>query len=170
MLRGLLSSTALIVLYFILPANPKQTASVFILLFTGLAAFVVLLTLQVRWVVRARSPILRGVEVLFTSVTFFLVLFAGAYYLFEGSSAGSFSQHLSRTDALYFTVTVFSTVGFGDIVPRSEAARVAVMVQMIGDLVFIGAGIRLLASAAQRGRTSRAAESHPDHDDLTVGR
>jgi Ion channel len=31
-------------------------------------------------------------------------------------------------------VTVFSTVGFGDITPRSEAARIVLIVQMLGDL------------------------------------
>ena len=43
-------------------------------------------------------------------------------------------QPLTRADALYFAVTVFSTVGFGDITPESEAARVVLIVQMLGDL------------------------------------
>ena len=29
---------------------------------------------------------------------------------------------MTRTDALYFVVTVFATVGFGDITPVSETA------------------------------------------------
>jgi hypothetical protein len=33
----------------------------------------------------------------------------------ERASAASFTEPLTRTDALYFSVTVFSTVGFGDI-------------------------------------------------------
>jgi hypothetical protein len=59
---------------------------------------------------------------------------------------------LTRTDALYFTVTVFSTVGFGDIAPKSEVARVVLIVQMLGDLAVLGAGIRILLGAVQRGR------------------
>jgi hypothetical protein len=46
-----------------------------------------------------------------------------------------FAGPLTRTDALYFTVTVFPTVGFGDITARSETARIVVTGQMIADLV-----------------------------------
>ena len=46
-------------------------------------------------------------------------------------SAGNFSQPLNHTDALYFTVTVFATVGFGDITATTEAARLVVTGQMI---------------------------------------
>ncbi|MFD5806536.1 ion channel [Streptomyces sp. NPDC127020] len=43
----------------------------------------------------------------------FLVLFAGSYYLLVRSAPGSFSEPLNRTDALYFTLTTFTAVGFG---------------------------------------------------------
>ena len=52
----------------------------------------------------------------------------------ERASAASFTEPLTRTDALYFTVTVFSTVGFGDIAAKSEAARIVLIVQMPADL------------------------------------
>jgi hypothetical protein len=42
------------------------------------------------------------------------------------------AEPLSRTDALYYTITVFSTVGFGDITPRADLARIVTMVQMGG--------------------------------------
>jgi len=35
----------------------------------------------------------------------------------------AFSEPRTRTNALYFTVTVSSTVGFGDVTARTEAAR-----------------------------------------------
>ena len=37
-----------------------------------------------------------------------------------GRSRGSFTQPLDHTTALYFTVTVFATVGFGDIVAATD--------------------------------------------------
>ncbi|MFI1280985.1 ion channel [Streptomyces sp. NPDC020858] len=40
----------------------------------------------------------------------------------EHSAPGSFSEPLSRTDGLHFEMTVFSTVGFGDVTMRSESA------------------------------------------------
>jgi voltage-gated potassium channel len=42
------------------------------------------------------------------------------------------AEPLSRTDALYYTITVFSTVGFGDVTPRADLARIVTMVQMGG--------------------------------------
>jgi hypothetical protein len=40
---------------------------------------------------------------------FFLLLFATTYFLMSVHGSGTFSQeHLSRTDALYFAVTIFS--------------------------------------------------------------
>ena len=54
---------------------------------------------------------------------FFLLLFTATYFVLERNSAASLTQPLTRTDALYFTVTVFSTVGSGDITEVSETAR-----------------------------------------------
>ena len=42
----------------------------------------------------------------------------------ERACAANFTHPLTRTDTLYFAVTFFSTVGFGDIAAKSEAARV----------------------------------------------
>jgi voltage-gated potassium channel len=61
-------------------------------------------------------------------------------------------ETLTRTDSLYFTVTIFSTVGFGDISPASEAARILVTAQMILDLIMLGLGIRIFVGAIEVGR------------------
>jgi len=74
----------------------------------------------------------------------------------ERSSAANFTQPLTRTDALYFTVTVFATVGFGDIAAKSELALVVLVVQMLADLAVLGAGIRVLLGAVHRGRERRS--------------
>ncbi len=77
----------------------------------------------------------------------------------ERNSAASFTEPMTRTDALYFTVTVFTTVGFGDISPKSETARVVLMVQMFADLALLGTGVRVLFGAVQRGRERRSQTS-----------
>ena len=63
---------------------------------------------------------------------FYLLVFASTYFVMQSASAATFTQPLTRTHALYFTVTVFSTVGLGDITAKSEAARVLLIVQMLG--------------------------------------
>jgi hypothetical protein len=73
----------------------------------------------------------------------------------------SFSEAMERTDALYFTVTVFATVGFGDISPVSDAARIIVTVQMIADLLLLGLVLRALLNAVDKGRTRQSATTSP---------
>ena len=64
---------------------------------------------------------------------------------------------MSWTDALYFTVTVFTTVGFGDIAAKSEGARILVTAQMIVDLLILGIGAKVILGAVTRGRQRQPA-------------
>jgi voltage-gated potassium channel len=80
-------------------------------------------------------------------------------------SAGNFSQPITRTNALYFAVTVFATVGFGDITAKTEAAQLVVTGQMIVDLIILGLGARVIVGAVTRGRQRRppdAGATRPD--------
>ena len=86
----------------------------------------------------------------------------------ERAAAANFTQPLTRTDALYFTVTVFTTVGFGDITARSETARIVLIVQMLGDLALLGAGARILLGAVRRGQQRRSETG--DADGSEIGR
>ena len=61
-----------------------------------------------------------------------------------------------RDSSLYFTVTVFATVGFGDIVATSHTARSMVTVQMVLDLILLGAVVRAFVEAVRMARTSPA--------------
>lgn len=87
----------------------------------------------------------------------FLLLFAATYFVMAQADANNFSAGtLTRTGALYFTVTIFATVGFGDITATSEAAQLLVTAQMILDLIVLGLGIQVFVGAVRRGRHRRA--------------
>ena len=60
---------------------------------------------------------LRAGVAMATIIPLFLVLFAWIYLTMSRFSPSTFGHPLDRTSALYFTVSVFSTVGFGDITP-----------------------------------------------------
>jgi len=153
LLRALLTAIVLVGLYYLLPLNDEWRLSSAMRAVVGLALFVAVLIWQIRKVLSARHPEIRAVEALAMTLPLFLLLFATAYFLMSVHGSGAFSQeHLSRTDALYLTVTIFATVGFGDISPVSQAARVAVMFQMLLDLVILGVGINAFVSAARVGR------------------
>jgi voltage-gated potassium channel len=121
-------------------------------LVAGLVVFVGLVAFQVRAIRASPFPGLRAIEALATSVPLFLALFAATYFVMARLSPGSFTAPLTRTDALYFTVTVFSTVGFGDITAKTETARLVVTGQMIADLVILGLAIKAIVGAVRRGR------------------
>ena len=150
--RALGSTVALVAIYYLLPLDRSSIGVVIGILAVGLLGLGGLVAFQVRAIMRAAYPALRAVGALATSVPLFLLLFAGTYFVMGTISAGTFSQPLTRTDALYFTVTVFSTVGFGDITAVTEPARVLVIGQMIADIVILGLGARIIIDAIKRGR------------------
>ena len=161
-LRSVLVATVLVVLYYVLPLDRPWDSDTAVRLLVGLLVFAGVMVWQVRAIAGARYPGLRAGEALGMVIPLYLVLFASTYFVMERASAASFTQPLTRTDALYFTVTVFSTVGFGDITAKSETARVVLIVQMLADLAALGAGARVLLGAVQRGRQQR-----PDTGDDT---
>jgi Ion channel len=157
LLRALLSTAALVVIYYLLPLDKTSIAQALVILAIGLAALVGLVAYQVRSIMKATYPALRAVGALATSVPLFLLLFAGTYFVMDGISANNFSESMSRTDALYFTVTVFATVGFGDITATSQPARALVTGQMIAGIVIVGLGARIIVDAIKQGRRQQPA-------------
>ncbi len=138
-------------MYYLLPLD--HITSVPLALAGGLLILLVGVAWQLRAIVRAKEPAVRAVVALASTVPLFLLLFASAYFTMARASPANFSTHqLTRTDAPYFTVTTFSTVGYGDITAASQSARLVVTAQMILDLLVLGLGIRAFVWAVQAGR------------------
>jgi voltage-gated potassium channel len=150
--RTLLTTVGLLTVYFTLPLNRAFTAGTVVTLAAGVLAVGVLVAWQVRLILRASHPALRAVEGIALSLPLFLLLFATAYVQLSGTDPGAFTEPLDRVDGLYFVVTVFATVGFGDISPVSAVARILTTVHMVGDLVLIGLVLRLYLAAVNRRR------------------
>ena len=150
--RTAFTVVAVLVLYYVLPLNRTFSPRTVVELFLGLVAFGVLVAWQVRGILRSSAPALRAVESVALTVPLFLVVFAAVYVVLANTDPASFSELLTRTDALYFVVTVFATVGFGDIAPVSEAARALTTVQMVCDLLLIGLVLRVFLTAVNSRR------------------
>jgi voltage-gated potassium channel len=154
--RVVLIAAVLVVLYYVLPLDRPWDSDTAVRLLIGLLVVAAVVVWGVKIITGARYPGVRAAEALALVLPVFLLLFASTYFVMERNSAASFTQPLTRTDALYFTVTVFTTVGFGDITAKSETARVVVIVQMLVGLAFLGAGVRVLLGAVQHGRERRS--------------
>ena len=155
----MLTSTGLLVLYFVLPLDRAFSAATLAGLAAGVLATGLLVAWQVRAILRSPHPALRAVESIALLLPFFLLMFAATYDVLSDSDPHAFTESLDRIDGLYFVVTVFATVGFGDISAVSPVARVLVTVQMIGDLILIGLVLRVFlqrceprSSPGRRGR------------------
>jgi len=156
LLRALLTVVVLVVLYYNLPLDQELDATAVALLLAGLLALTGLISWQVRGILRSSYPALRAVSALSSAIPFFLLIFASAYFLMARAQAGSFTEPLTRTDALYFTVTVFATVGFGDIAPTTQLTRIVTMFQMIADLLVLGVLLRVVLGAVKLGQQRRS--------------
>ncbi|MFI1256355.1 potassium channel family protein [Streptomyces netropsis] len=149
--------TLLVVLYYLAPLDRSPDAGTALALAAGLLLFLALVVHQVKAIAHSPYPRLRALEALVTAVPLLLLLFAAAYVLIEHGHHGSFSEALNRTDALYFTVSVFATVGFGDIAPVTMVARVVTVVQMLFDVVALGLLAKSILGAAEVGVRRRSA-------------
>ncbi|MGE7386331.1 potassium channel family protein [Streptomyces sp. NPDC004126] len=145
--RCLATVAVVVSAYYLLPFTGQKGDVTALAL--GLSAVTAIFALQIRSIALSDHPRLRGIEALATTIPLFLLLYATTYYLLEASGPGSFSEPLTRTDALYFTLTVFSTVGFGDIVAVSQPARVVTMTQMVGNILALGVATRIVFGAVE---------------------
>jgi hypothetical protein len=157
-------SVAVVVVYFALPLSPQRSAVGWLTVVGGLAGVAALLVWHLRSIIVSPYPRVRAVAAMATTIPLFLVVFASAHFLLDESAPGSYSESLSRLDALYFSVTVFATVGFGDIVPVSATARVLTTVQMVGDLVILGLVAQVIVGAMRQGLRRRAAEAQVESE------
>ena len=149
----------LIVVWIYLNFDPdlaKNQGSGLVFMTLGLVAFIAWTAWQGKRIVHAKYPALRAVETLATVIPLFLIVFASTYVTASQQNPGAFNEPLSKGSAIYFTIVVLSTTGFGDIVPRSGFARAAVNIQMIIDLFFVALTLRFILASVNKGREQRA--------------
>jgi Ion channel len=160
--RPALTTTALLLLYYLLPLGDRDwTPSGFTFLIE-LVLVGVLLSAQVRAISISEHPRLRAIESLSLSVPLFILMFAAVYYEIARVTPAAFSEQLTRTDSLYFAVTTFASVGYGDITAVSQTTRVLVMIQMVGDLILVGIVAHAIVGAVRTGLARKQPGIEPE--------
>ena len=161
-------SPALVAAYYLLPFDRLSDGASVLLLVVGMVGVLLIVLWEVRAIIKSQYPAYKAVEALAITAPLFLLLFSTAYYLLQRSTPTSFGQPLSRTDALYFTVTTFSTVGYGDITAKTEGARLMVIGQMLADLVVLGFGVKVIFGAVEMGRRRQTPSAPDESSDTTM--
>ena len=163
-LRTTVTGGCLLVAYYVLPMDRPYSGSVAVELVVGLLLVALIIAYQARAIASDPYPRMRAAMALGISLPVFLLLFATVYYKLAQNDPATFTEQMGRTDSLYFTVTVFSSVGFGDIAPKLDSSRIPVMIQMLGDLAVFGVAARIIINAVQVGvhRAERGAGPEPE--------
>ncbi len=107
---------------------------------------------------RSAHPLRTGVVMLVVMLTAIVVIFALAYLSLSIDNVDNFNVALDKISALYFTMTILSTVGFGDIHAQTHPAMIAVMIQMVVSLTLITTLARVLIEATRRATRKRYAD------------
>jgi len=154
LLRALVTGVVMVALYYVLPLDRRSDAAVFVVLVVGVALLAGMIAWQARAIVRSHYPGIRAVQALASTTPLFLLLFASAYFVLSLDDPAMFTEPLTRSDSLYFTVTIFTTVGFGDISAKAETTRLVVTTQMLLDLVVLGLGIQVILGAVKQSKAS----------------
>jgi hypothetical protein len=109
----------------------------------------------VRAISQSSQPLLRSIEAVGLSFWLLVIVFSIVYVSLSASNPGAFSEPLNEVGGLYFTMSVLSTVGFGDISALSDFARIVVIVQILVDFLLLGVVVRLLLGAGKSAAEER---------------
>ena len=160
--RAIATVAVVVLVYYLLPMDQPVNATTVAKLVLGAIAIVVIIGAQLWQIGRSDYPTLRAVEALGLTIPLYVLIFATTYYLMNRAHTGSFGVPLSKTDTMYFSSTVFTTVGFGDITAKTQAARVVTTCQMWLDLVIVGLVVRLVVNAIKQGQKRHALSDSKD--------
>jgi voltage-gated potassium channel len=162
--RAGLSTIALLALYYRVPLDRPADLGLLMWLVIGLVAIGGVIGWQARAIAVSDMPRLRAVETAVAGLAALLILYASVYVVMSNGRPASFSEVLGRTDALYYTMTIFATVGFGDITPTAESTRIVTMTQMLVGILAVGLAAKLLVGAVQDAVTRGSAAERPSVD------
>jgi voltage-gated potassium channel len=155
----ILVAAAVTALYYLLPAGAVLPAGWWIALFAGglvILAAVIVLVISRMLAAGAEARI----RAIFTVLCAAIIFFAETNYLLA-KLPGEFAGLHTRTDGLYFTISMVATVGFGDIHAAGQLARAAVAVQMIFSLVFLASAVAALLAPIKARAARRVRQGGP---------
>jgi voltage-gated potassium channel len=118
---------------------------------------------QQKAILTSARPLSSVIRAILIMGTLLIVGFAATYYAVDQQMSGQISGLETKTDAMYYTVTILATVGFGDILPTGQFARALTTFHMLANLIVVTVSVRLVIEA---GRRRLAPSKSPDQGDV----
>jgi len=161
--------TALIPLaaFFVIPLDDRLGKVLAVVLVVCAAAALLPLSLrQARRVLHSEQPLFDATRSIVSGLVFLITAFSVAYYVLGTAYEDQINGIETKLDALYFTVTILATVGFGDVTATGQAARAVVTAQMIVNLAVLAVSLRVVSWALKERGTEALARrtSNADRD------
>jgi voltage-gated potassium channel len=161
--RVLLSLFGMLIIFYTVPVSTQESTGrvVFSTLLTllGLIALAWGIVEQVRRQLQSRSE---DIHTLVMLLPLAAVLFALGFYVLAVHSPSQFDGLTTRTDALYFTLSTLTTVGYGDITAHGQLARVLVIFQLVFNAVFVGAAVSTIVGTIRNRALNLEDDGHHD--------
>jgi voltage-gated potassium channel Kch len=148
--RAALGVSLLLLAYCLLPLYAATNKELVIRLIVAGIVIAGILLWEIQVISRSEFPQLRAADALITGITLLVVVFSSIYLSMSKANVAAFSEPLGRTSAMYFTMTTLTTVGYGDVVAKSDSARISVMIQMVFNVAFIGLAVKWITFTARR--------------------
>jgi voltage-gated potassium channel len=149
----LIPAALIIFLYYVLPFSSGGG----MVLAVGFAVVVVVCSIP--WAIHASKrvmessqPILHGAQMLALMLSAVVCAFASVYYAFATHYDDQMTGLATKLDAMYFTLTMSTTIGFGDIHPIGQAARGVASFHMVSNLAVVAVGVQLVRNAISHRR------------------
>jgi voltage-gated potassium channel len=140
--RVLLGVCGMLIIFYTVPVSAQEStgrvAISVLLTLIGVAALAWAIVEQVRRQLHNRSEDIHTLLMLLPLVA---MVFALGFFVLEEHSPGQLSGVSTRTDALYFTLSTLTTVGYGDVHAEGQLARGMVILQLVFNAVFVAAAV-----------------------------
>jgi hypothetical protein len=118
--------------------------------FVAVAGLVPLTLRQTRRILASQHPLFDVANALGIVVAVVVLGFATTYYTVQIHAPDQIEGLATKTDSIYFTVTVLATVGFGDIHPAGQVARAIATVNMLTNVAAVAVSVRMVAWAGKK--------------------
>lgn len=151
--RMVLAAGALLLAYWLVPLRWFDEGwTAFAVLLAGLGWYLFLVVRRMTRLRYSLQPMADLGEALIVIVLTLVTVFALTYAILSRNIEGAFNVPLDKHSALYFSMTVTTTTGFGDITATATNVRDVVTFQMFVTLLILALAVRGLTAAAQYGR------------------